>query len=133
MQKITSKFPIDLKKGIISVYTQIIGPRTWRSIKMAMDTGATYTMIPMELAADIGYDPGTSKKRIEISTARGTVFVPLIKISSISCWGMKVKNLEVVCHDLPPQSPVEGLLGLNFLLHFYVFLKFPEKILEITK
>ena len=117
-----------LKDGVVSLYVQIIGPRTYRIIKMALDTGASYTIIPLETAIAIGYNPALSKKHIEITTASGVVIVPMIKIKYIACLGKEIKNLEVICHDLPSQSPVKGLLGLNFLIHFTPFRKFLNEI-----
>ena len=103
-----------LKNSVISLYVQLTGPRTFRIIKMALDTGASYTIIPLETAIAIGYNPALSKKHIEITTASGVVIVP--------------KNFEVICHDLPFQSPVKGLLGLNFLIQFAPFRKFLNEI-----
>jgi len=117
-----------VKDGVISLYVQITGPRTYRIIKMALDTGASYTIIPLETAIAIGYNPVLSRKRIEITTASGVVIVPVIKIKSITCLGKEIKNIEVICHDLPSQSPVKGLLGLNFLIHFAPFRKFLNEI-----
>ena len=99
-----------------------------RIIKMALDTGATFTMIPPEIARDIGHDPTLSKKQIEISAASGSILAPLLKVKSISCLGTELKDIEVVCHNLPPESPVEGLLGLNFLIHLPAFVEFFQKI-----
>jgi clan AA aspartic protease (TIGR02281 family) len=117
-----------LKEGIISVYVEIQGPTTKRIIKMALDTGATFTMIPPEIARDIGHDPILSKRRIEISTASGSVLAPLLTVKSVSCLGNRLRNVQVVCHNLPPESPVEGLLGLNFLVHLPAFIEFYQKI-----
>ncbi len=117
-----------LKEGIVSVYVTFQGPTTSRIIKMAVDTGATFTMIPCEIARDIGYDPVLSKKRVEISTASGMIFTPVIKINSVACLGTKVNEMEVICHDLPVESPVEGLLGLNFLVYVLEFKNFLLKI-----
>jgi predicted aspartyl protease len=117
-----------IKDGVISFYVQVKGPKTFRIIKMAMDTGASYTIIPIETAIAIGYNPALSRKNIEITTASGVVVVPIIKIESITCLGQEVKNLEIICHDLPTQSPVKGLLGLNFLVHFPPFKKFLAEI-----
>jgi len=101
-----------LEEGIIPLYVEIEGPTTKRIIKMALDTGATFTIMPPEIARDIGHDPTLSRRRIEIATASGSVLVPILKIKRISCLGTKLKNVEVVCHSLPPESPVEGLLRI---------------------
>ena len=36
---------ISIPEGIISVYAQISGPKTTRSMKMVLDTGASLTMV----------------------------------------------------------------------------------------
>lgn len=119
---------IIFKESVISCYVVCKGPVASRTIKMALDTGATYTMIPIEIACDIGYDPATTRKRIEISTANGLILAPLIDIAKISAFGFSLKNVSVICHDLPPESPVEGLLGLNFLMYLPAFIEFYQKL-----
>lgn len=121
-----------IKDGLISLYVQLTGPRTIRIIKMALDTGATYTIISLETAIAIGYNPVLSQRHIEITTASGVAIAPVIKVRSIACLGKEVKNLEVICHDLPQQSPAKGLLGLNFLIHLEPFKKFLTEISQIT-
>lgn len=116
--------------GPITVYVEVMGPRTRRMLTMALDTGAVRTVIPTETTLAIGYDPAVAK-RIEIVTASGMEFAPLLTVRAIRCLGQTVKGVEVVCHDLPAQSPVKGLLGLNFLRHFHVHLDFPRKRLVL--
>jgi len=48
-----------------------------RRMKMAVDTGATYTMIPWEIAEALGYRPDISSQRITLVTASGVERVPL--------------------------------------------------------
>jgi len=42
---------------------------------MALDTGAVLTVIPIETALAIGYDPAKTKERIELVTASGIELV----------------------------------------------------------
>lgn len=119
--------------GPIAVYVILVGPRTARTIRMALDTGAVMTVIPIETALAIGYDPAKATKRIELVTASGIELVPTLTVRAVSCLGQTVRNLEVACHDLPIQSPVKGLLGLNFLKHFNLSLKFPSRRLELRR
>lgn len=118
--------------GPLVVYVECIGPRTSRTITMALDTGAVVTVIPHETARAIGYDPAITTKRIELVTASGTEFVPQLTVREVRCLGHRLRQVEVVCHDLPAQSPVKGLLGLNFLRHFNVHLKFLSHRLHLT-
>ncbi len=98
---------------------------------MALDTGATYVMIPWEIAEILGHKPHLSKKRIDMTTASGVEKVPLITLKLVSVLGKKAANVPAVVHDLPPRSCVDGLLGLSFLKHFKTCQDFKKGILTI--
>lgn len=102
-----------------------------KKISMALDTGATYTMIPWEMAEVLGYEPGLSKERTDMITASGVETVPLLSLESISVLGKTVKGIEVVVHNLPQRSYVDGLLGLSFLRKFNICLDFKNGVLRI--
>jgi clan AA aspartic protease (TIGR02281 family) len=127
------KFPLDIASGSIAVDVYIKGPVGSRLLRMALDTGATFTIIPFETAIAVGCDPAKTKERIEFITPSGTEYSPIVIIPMVKAFGFEVKNIKVFCHNLPPQSPVEGLLGLNFLKNFNILLRFREKIIEITE
>jgi len=126
-----AEFFFDPKHSIIICHGEVIGPKLELSVKMALDTGATYTIIPIEAAVAVGCDPSRSKKRIEITTGSGVEYVPLIIIPQFRAFGMRVKNLEVICHNLPTQSPIEGLLGLNFLNKSKLIIDFSRHIIKV--
>ncbi len=98
---------------------------------MALDTGATYTMIPWDIAEVLGYDPGASKDRVPLITASGVERAPLITLKSISVLGKDADNVQTVVHNLPEKSYVDGLLGLSFLRRFRVCLDFQNGVMEI--
>jgi len=123
--------PLDISTGTIPVWVNLQGPEGSKIIRMALDTGATYTIIPVETAISIGCDPLKFKERIEFITPSGTEYAPIITIPVVKAFGFTAKDVEVFCHNLPPQSPVEGLLGLSFLKYLNIHLKFREKILEV--
>ena len=106
---------------LLIVYAQLMGPRGRTMLRLALDTGASYTMLPPEKLVRVGYIPDTTTRTIEILTASGSEWTPLMIIASLRFLTCEVKNLEVVSHTLPPTSPVEGLLGLNALRHFPPF------------
>ena len=114
---------------ITSTLTGINGKK--KKIDMALDTGATYTMIPWDIAEVLGYKPGLSKKRVELITASGVERSPLITLNSISILKKKAKGVKTIVHDLPQKSYVDGLLGLSYLRNFEVKLNFKNGILEI--
>lgn len=116
---------------VIVVYAEIEG-KIKVKLRMALDTGATYIMIPWDFAEVLGYMPELLKERVELVTASGVEKAPLITLSSISVLGKKARNIKAIVHDLPQKSYVDGLLGLSYLKNFEVRLDFRKSVLEIV-
>ena len=116
-----------------SIYLRLkvsnINADTTRDILVALDTGASMTMIPTEVAIDLGYD--LSNLNEQMMTANGIVLANRIAVHKLTAIGETVENIDVVCHDLPEGSIIEGLLGLNFLRHFDVNISFSTGTLEL--
>ena len=91
---------------------------------MVIDTGATTTIIPLEMALAIGCDPIKTGQRAMIITASDIEFFPLVRIPKIACLGHAANNLEVACHTIPARLRTEGLLGLDFLASVPIFQQF---------
>jgi predicted aspartyl protease len=124
---------IDAKEPVIIIKVECFGKKGSRILDLIFDTGSTYTMIPWKVAESLGYDPILSHRRVSIVTAITTETVPLITIRSMVALGRKVDQVDVACHDLPPKSRVDGLLGLSFLKNFDIDLCFKKGILEIKE
>jgi len=125
------KCRLDLEEPIIVLEPEIEGEGETRTVEMALDTGATYVMIPWDIAEALGYEPEISKERIKITTASGIEKVPLITLKSMSVLGKKAENVKASIHDLPPQCHVDGLLGLSYLRNFKLCIDFTGGTLEI--
>ena len=125
------KHKIDPEAPVIVLSVTLEGGGVEKKIEMALDTGATYTMIPWEVAEVLGYEPAVSKDRVSMVTASGVERAPLINLKSISVLGKGVDNVQTIVHNLPEKSYVDGLLGLSFLRRFKVCLDFQEGVLEI--
>ncbi|NMX22064.1 hypothetical protein C5S30_06465 [ANME-1 cluster archaeon GoMg4] len=123
-------YRIDPDAPVIAVYAELEGELIARP-KMAIDTGATYVLIPWEIAEVLGYQPELSKERMRIITASGVEKAPLITLKSIRVIGKKATDVKAVVHDLPPESYVDGLLGLSFIRRFKFCLDFQEGVLKI--
>ena len=122
---------IEPEEPTIVLPVEVFSETESRIVDMALDTGSTYVMIPWQVAESLGYDPAVSKKKVNLTTASTVEVVPLIKVRAIKTLGLKVNDVEVVCHDLPPDSKVEGLLGLSFLKHFDIELLLKQKELRL--
>lgn len=85
----------------------------------------------MGITEILGCDPAYSKKKTRIITASGVEHVPVVTVKSVSILGMKVEQLEAIVHNLPAESSVDVLLGLNFLRDFRFCLDFKRGIFSI--
>ena len=125
------KCRLDVQESVIPLKVRIEGGREVKKVDMALDTGATYVMLPWDIAEILGYEPELSKERINLITASGVEKAPLITLKAVDVLGKRAENIKATVHDLPQESYVDGLLGLSFLKNFRVCLDFREGVLEI--
>ncbi|MGI0014446.1 MAG: retroviral-like aspartic protease family protein [Nitrososphaera sp.] len=107
-------FPFDSQYGLIIVRAELTGPSGSAILRLALDTGATGTLVNVGMLVSIGYDPALVIDRFQITTGSGVEFVPRITVSKIAVLGQEREDLPVLCHTLPPSSGIDGLLGLDF-------------------
>ena len=84
-------------------------------IRLLVDTGASYTVIPTKILERIGCSLDRTQQYKKIVTANGAIDVPIVTIPWFNCLGIKVENYPVVALDLPVNSFTDGLLGMDFL------------------
>ena len=102
-------------------------------VNMIFDTGASFSSISYETALNIGIDVATSPNRIEIVTASGKEYVPLVRVPKLTVLGFTIERIDCVVLNLPPGVRASRLLGLNVLTQFNIALRFLDKIVEISK
>mgnify|MGYP001600045533 CR=1 FL=1 len=97
------------------VYVRLSGPKGARLVRLALDTGATTTMVPPKAALAIGVNPVRATVTRETLTASGKELVPVVTIPALRLFERTFRRVAVVCHELPSESPIDGLLGLDLL------------------
>lgn len=102
-------------QGPVLVRAEVEGPTGSAILQLALDTGATGTLVSAGMLVAIGYDPALAPDRIQITTGSGIEFVPRIVVSRLLALGQVRQAFPVLCHTLPPSAGVDGLLGLDFL------------------
>ena len=105
----------DPHQGLIIVNAEIVGISGSAILQLALDTGATTTVINSGMLLSIGYDPALSSDRVQITTGSGVEFVPRLIMKRLSALGSELTDFSVLSHTLPPSAGVDGLLGLDFL------------------
>ena len=83
-------------------------------LRLALDTGATRTLVNVGMLVSIGYDPALATDRLQVTTGSGVEFLPHISVSKIIALGKERTSFSVLCHTLPNSAGVDGLLGLDF-------------------
>ena len=124
-------FPFDPKEGLIVVPTRLWGPTGDTVVRLALDTGATGSMVNWDIVVLLGYDPAVVSERIQMTTGSGIEFVPRIVIEKVEALRRKRRNFPVLCHTLPPSATVDGVLGLDFFREQRLVLDFRSGLVII--
>lgn len=119
--------------NFIMIPIKVIGidGNSFRDIEVALDTAATTTSIPIYVASTLGYNISKPKRIEEVVTGSGIEKVSVIEIKALTAIGQTIENIEVMCHDLPLEAYVEGVLGLNFLMNFDLNISFSKGTIEL--
>ena len=107
-------FAFNPHQGLIIVHAEIWGPTGSAVLSLALDTGATFTLVNQGRLMQLGYDPAVAPARFQVSTASGVEFVPRLTVTKIAALGQEQNGFPVLCHTLPASVRVDGLLGLDF-------------------
>lgn len=91
-----------------------LGPLRSLVFKLALDTGATDTMVDANRLTSLGYNL-SEFPLVKIMTANGTAQVPNLTVARISALGQERTDFPLLAHTLPPTATVDGVLGLDFL------------------
>jgi len=124
-------FSFNPTEGPVIVLTKLRGPAGELVVRLALDTGATTSLLSWETAALLGYDPSADKTRVRVTTGSGVEFAPRILIDKIEALGTERINFPILCHTLPPSAGVDGVLGLDFLRGQRVILDFRSGLLTV--
>ncbi len=107
-------FPFDNRQGLVIVPSKLWGPEGDIVLRLALDTGATYSLVSFDLLKLLGYDPRSVGTWVRITTASGVENVPQVTIEKVEALGHERVQFPVLCHTLPPSANLDGLLGLDF-------------------
>lgn len=88
-----------------------------------LDTGASYVVLPWRIITGLGI-PIDQKKLVSTTTATTVESAPVVSIPRVTVLGKTVRKVTCLVKDLPPESGVDGLLGLSFLRHFSLTVDF---------
>ena len=104
----------DPHQGLIIVPVEVWGPTGSAVLRLALDTGATITVLSVAMLVALGYDPALSQARVQLTTGSGVEYAPRVMLSRIRGLDQERLDFPVLGHTLPPSAGVDGLIGLDF-------------------
>jgi clan AA aspartic protease (TIGR02281 family) len=107
-----------VRRGEVSMVDVVLNGREKQ--QFILDTGASFTNISRQAAANLGIVIDENTPFLPVATASDIVLNPLVTLRSVSVGKAEVANVDALVHTLP--GDVAGLLGNSFLGRFRVTL-----------
>ena len=108
-------YPFNPHDGLIIVPVTVGGPQREVTVELALDTGATTTVISQNALQYAGIHLDEEGRPAEITTGSGIESVLEVCLASIYALGKVETDFSILCHTLPPSAGIDGVLGLDFL------------------
>ncbi|GAB4278338.1 MAG: hypothetical protein Fur0025_04840 [Oscillatoriaceae cyanobacterium] len=71
----------------INTGVSAIADRKSLVVRLLVDTGASYTFIPLDTLNTLRYDTNKQLRRQAISTGNGQISVPIVRVAWLNCLG----------------------------------------------
>ena len=118
--------PFDPEQGLIVVTATMQGPIDSAVVKLALDTGATHSILHPDALARVGYQPDESENRVQVTTGSGLEYAPVVTVSKLAALGKVCAEFYVTAVALPETATVDGVLGLDFFRGHVLTLDFQQ-------
>ena len=105
----------DPQRGLVVVHARLWGPNGNAILRLALDTGATASLLNVGPLVALRYDPALATDRVQVTTGSSVEFVPRVILDKIQALEQERTSFPVLSHTMPPNAGVDGLLGLDFL------------------
>ena len=125
------RFSLENEDSLIRVDAQV-----GRSdLTLALDTGATHTVIDLTLMMLNGYDLTKVVRTVEFETAKGSISAYIFRIPTLTALGRTIRNIEVSSYDFVGNNvifDIDGVLGLDFFKGTELIVNFRTHNISLT-
>ena len=80
-------FSFTPRLGLIVIGAELNGPSGSAILRLALDTGATSTLVNVAMLVAIGCDPALAADRVQVTTGSGVEFAPRIELKRLTALG----------------------------------------------
>ena len=110
-----TKTPFLETRDLIVVPGMLAGPRGQTTLRLAVDTAATSTLITPEVADRVGYGARHGGRLMAVSSPLGREHGFRLRVRQLTVLGFAFRNASIGVFDLTDHDDIDGLLGLNLL------------------
>ena len=121
----------DKKLPLIVVPVSIKTGNIIKDFKFAVDTGASVSLIDIDMLYSLGYKKENCIRTIQTITASKGEKAYEFNIDNISAIGLIRRNFKVISRALPIGLGIDGLLGLNFFKNKELTIDFKSSEIRI--
>ena len=106
--------PFDARRGLVRLMARVWGPRGPGFVKMALDTGATHTVLNVARLRQVGFEPD-HEPAASVTTGGGVIAARWVVLPRFAVLGQERAGFRVLTHEMPTTAQVDGVVGLDFL------------------
>ena len=117
--------------GLLLARAAVTGSAGTKVINLLVDTGSTYTILPVEVLESIGLSPAQSIEHERIATGSGYIIAPKVSVRNLSTLGRELRRVAVIAHTLPFGGPIDGLLGMDILVRLRAKIETARGLIEV--
>jgi hypothetical protein len=102
-------------------------------VRLALDTGASNTIIDLTALMIAGYHKNNIQETVELETAKGSIDADIYTIQEIQALGITQNNFKVCSYDFLINgvlTEIDGVLGIDFFKNKKICIDFSK--FEIT-
>jgi predicted aspartyl protease len=127
----TTETPFELERRKLIINGTIYHNDHKENLRLIVDTGAGTSVISRNVAHFLGFDLSKILQSEQFISASGRFTSKIIEVNQFEVLGLSCKNLRLAVIDLPPQSLVSGLIGIDLMMKFNaIAIDFDKKIIE---
>lgn len=127
------RYRVDRIGNLLFTRAAVHGPAGTKVVRLLVDTGSSFTILPVEVLEAIGCDPVIRKRHVRLITGNGIVMVLRVPVEWVHVLGQQVDRISVAAHTIPFSEFFDGLLGMDILTLLQARIDVPQQIITVNE